>query len=600
MAGKGPDPAHIVTLQSNLIEEFGADRNKKDRLGMSLETYVTASAVLLAVFFAVVGLTALIAVRRSRSRCTHCGAKLPAGTAACPVCTGLTPPDAAAPQDRESPSPLPGVVQLIATGGPLVGRRFPVPSQGLSIGRHPDNDIILADQLTVSRYHAVVTVEDGQHTLYDRDSANGTWVNGQRIFRHVLEPGDRIQIWQSQFAFSTSHTPPPSPPPVPVDRPTIHVTGEGFCGYYLENLIGRGGMSEVFRALDASGRVVAIKILQQTDPYLVEKFVQEGNQIGPLLRGHANIAFVHEFGKSPDSRLYIVMEYIDASSLRKVMRREMSEAETVKIVGQVCSALAFAHENDIVHRDVKPENVLVMEDGVAKVLDFGIAKLTSASTVTRDKIVGTPEYISPEQARGERVLPASDVYSVGVVLYEMLTGSVPFRRPPDQAGYGAALEIVRQHLYADPEPMRKRNPSVRISTRLERATMRALKKDLRQRYRDAGSLCRDLGYRDKARATQPPLRAKRASLTVLQGPRRGTVISLTGEPLVLGRFELGSTDTAISRRHAQVFFRGDGYWLEDSSKNGTWVDDQRIYGEVPLPIGARIVIGENVLRLDPT
>ena len=129
--------------------------------------------------------------------------------------------------------------------------------------------------------------------------------------------------------------------------------------------------------------------------------------------------------------------------------------------------------------------------------------------------------------------------------------------------------------------------------------MRALKKDLRQRYQDAGSLCRDLGYREGARTTQPSPRAKQACLSILQGPRRGTVIALTGEPLVLGRFELGSTNTAISRRHAQVFFRGDGYWLEDSSKNGTWVDDRRIYGEVPLGTGAKVIIGENVLRLDP-
>ncbi|MFN2291909.1 MAG: protein kinase domain-containing protein [Anaerolineae bacterium] len=566
---------------------------------MSLETYVAASAVILAVFFAVVGLTALIAVRRSRRRCAYCGTKLPAGASECPHCDSLTPPEPATPQERQPLAPPAETIQLIATDGPLAGRRFPIPAQGLSIGRQPDNDVILADQLTVSRHHAVVTVESGQPVLYDRDSANGTWVNGQRVFRHVLEPGDRIQIWESQFAFATSQTPPPSPPPLVVDRPALHVTGDDFCGYRLESLIGRGGMSEVFRALDANGRVVAIKILQQTDPYLVEKFVQEGNQIGPLLRGHANIAFVHEFGKSPDNRLYIVMEYIDAPSLRKAMRRPIDEAETVKIIGQLCGALAFAHNNDIVHRDVKPENILVTDQGVVKVLDFGIAKLTSASTVTRDKIVGTPEYISPEQARGERVLPASDVYSVGVVLYELLTGSVPFRRPPDQAGYRAALEVVGQHLHAEPEPIRKRNPNVRVSARVERATMRALKKDLRQRYRDAGSLGRDLGYREETRTTQPSPQAKQANLSILQGPRQGSVISLVGESLVLGRFELGSTDTAISRRHARVFYRGDGYWLEDSSKNGTWVDERRIYGEVPLRVGARITIGDNVLRLDP-
>jgi serine/threonine protein kinase len=468
----------------------------------------------------------------------------------------------------------------------------------LTLGRHPENDVQLDDELMVSRHHAVIAVEQGRYVLYDRDSANGTWVNGQRIFRHVLAPGDRIQIWQSQFAFTTSDTPPPSPAPAIADRPTIHVEGEKFCGYYLESLIGRGGMSEVFRARDANGRVVAIKILQQSDPYLVAKFVQEGNEIGPLLRGHTNIVYVYEFGKSPDNRLYIVMEYVDAPSLRRAGRGPRSEAETVKILGQVCNALSFAHENNIIHRDIKPENILVTADGVAKVLDFGIAKLTSASTVTRDKIVGTPEYISPEQARGEPVRPASDVYSVGVVLYEMLVGSVPFPRPSSQDAYKAAIEVVRQHLNDEPEPLRKRNPNAQISRHMERVTMRALKKKLRDRYSDAGELGRALGYPEAD--TQPEMQARRepASLAVLQGPRQGERIPLPGQCLNLGRFELGSTNTTISRQHANLFFRGDSYWLEDTSKNGTWVDNVRIYGEVPLKPGSIVVIGENVLRLE--
>jgi len=583
---------------------------------MYIEMYALAVAVgILACF---VGAIAIIAVRRRRAKCTYCGARLPRGAVSCPACgyhslpggltgtgdVGRVRRDAgwARTAGEKEPSPsMAGVPHLVALQGPLAEQQFAIPQQGLTLGRHSDNDVVLADELTVSRHHAVIALEQGQYVVYDRDSANGTWVNGERVFRHVLAPGDRIQIWQSHFAFATSNTPPPSPAPSIAERPTIHVEGEQFCEYYLESLVGRGGMSEVFRARDGQGRVVAIKILQQSDPYLVAKFVQEGNKIGPLLRGHPNIIYVYEFGKSPDNRLYIVMEYVDAPALRKLLRKRMDEAETVRIVGQACSALAFAHENDVVHRDLKPENMLVTADGIVKVLDFGIAKLTSASTVTRDKIVGTPEYISPEQARGDPVQPASDVYSLGVVLYEMLAGSVPFPRPPAEDAYKAALEVVRQHLKAEPEPIRKRNPAAQVSPRLERVTMRALKKETRHRYANARELSQALGYRDSAVIRVAPKTAENtrlASLVVLQGPRQGERIPLQGQPLTLGRFELGSTNTTISRHHASLSFRSGSYWLEDTSKNGTWVDNVRVYGEVPLKSGAVVVIGENVLRFE--
>jgi serine/threonine protein kinase len=561
---------------------------------MPLETYALVSVVILAVFF---GVVVLIAVKRRGEHCTQCGTRLPRGATHCPACGSSVLPARAV--RAESPRPVDSAPELVAIEGPLTQQRFTIPSQGLTIGRHPDNDIELASELMVSRQHAVITLEHGQYVLYDRDSANGTWVNEQRVFRHVLVPGDRIQIWQSQFVFALPDAPLPSPPARREEaRPTVHIVGEHFCGYYLESLIGQGGMSEVFKAKDTSGRIVAIKILQETDPYLVAKFVQEGNKIGPLLRGHSNIVYVYEFGQSPDNRLYIVMEYVDAPSLRKSIRKPLGEVDTVNIVGQVCSALAFAHQNNVVHRDIKPENILVTAEGTAKILDFGIAKLTSASTVTRDKIVGTPEYISPEQARGEPVRPASDVYSLGIVLYEMLTGSVPFRRPRTEEPYKAAIEVIRQHLKENPEPLRRRNPSAQISPRLERVTMRALKKNLRDRFETAKEMGQAMGYREPPGRQMAPTKPTEASLTILQGPRQGQRIALADKPVGLGRLELGSSDTVISRRHANVLFRGGSYWLEDTSKNGTWVDNLRVYGEVPLKVGSVIVIGDNVLRLE--
>lgn len=559
---------------------------------MALYAFLVAAGLVI-----VLALLGLVVGKRGK-RCGRCGARVPRKAERCPFCGSLLDrPGLATPRHRLAQTAT-GAAELVAVQGPLAGRRFSIPADGLSIGRLADNDIVLADELMVSRRHAVVIQEQDQCILYDRDSANGTWVNDRRVFRHALRPGDRIQIWRSEFVFGLpGQAVPPrvSPPPL---SPLPPSEDQVFAGYHLEGLIGCGGMSEVFKARDKDGRLVAIKILQQTDPYLVDKFVQEGNQIGPLLRDHDNIVYVYEFGRSADNRLYIVMEFVAAPSLRRVMQHPLSEAEVVDIMGQACDALAFAHEHNVVHRDIKPENILVTPGGKVKVLDFGIAKLTSAATVTRDKIVGTPEYISPEQARGDPVRPASDVYSLGVVLYEMLSGSVPFPRPPHMDGLPAAMEVIRQHLKEQPEPLQKRKPDIQVSRRLERVTMRALKKRIRERYPTAGAMRKALGYLPKAE--QPTALEPRpgASLFVVRGPQQGRRIPLTAGTVALGRLDLDPANIGISRHHVDIVFQGGGYWLHDLSKNGTWIDNRRVYGEAPLKTGSLILIGDNVLRLE--
>ncbi|MBN1659113.1 MAG: protein kinase [Anaerolineae bacterium] len=560
---------------------------------MSTTVYVGVAVVA-----AILIIVAVIAIgRRRKNKCTMCGRAIPKGAKHCPFCG--TQMFGQVPAPTATPPLIPAAIdaELTATEGPLASQRFRIPAAGLTIGRNSDNDIVLAEEMMVSRYHGVITLENGQYVLYDRDSANGIWVNDQRIFRHVLVPGDRIQIWQSFFVFGQAGSPLPPPRVAETHAPLMHTVGEYFEGYYLENLVGRGGMSEVFKARDPAGRTVAIKILQETNPYLVTKFVQEGNKIGPLLRGHPNIVHVVKFDTASDGRLYMVMEFVDAPCLRRLVRHMADEQQIVSVVGQVCRALAFAHENQIVHRDIKPENVLVTTAGDVKVLDFGIAKLTSAATVTRDRIVGTPEYLSPEQARGDPVQPASDVYSLGVVLYEMLTGSVPFRRPRVEDPYKAAMEVIRQHLKERPEPIRKRNPGAAASDRLERVTMRALEKETKNRFKTAQEMGEAMGF-DMHVAVQPlPARPVQASLYIQQGPRQGQRIPLS-QSASIGRLDLNPDDLSISRTHARIVFRGNGFWLEDISQNGTWVDNQRVYGEIPLKSGCYIIISNNVLRLE--
>ena len=237
-----------------------------------------------------------------------------------------------------------------------------------------------------------------------------------------------------------------------------------------------------------------------------------------------------------------------------------------------------------------------------KVLDFGIAKLTSASTVTRDRIVGTPEYLSPEQAKGDPVCPASDVYALGIVLYELLTGSVPFPLPRDQSAVTAALTVIRQHLKESPEPPSRRNPKARISKKLERVALRALEKRVTKRFSCAGEMGEAMGYvpAESAKDDTPeraPTRPAQACLAVVQGPRLGHSIPLQALETPIGRADLEPGNVRISRRHVSISRRGSDYWLQDTSSNGTWVDNERVYGEVPLRVGASIKIGETVLRL---
>ena len=184
-----------------------------------------AFAFILVVAFALlICLVVVIARARGRPKCPDCGKRVTRDARHCTSCGHLLSPEAA--PDVESPRPVAGAAELVASEGPLVPQRFQIPPQGLTIGRLADNDIALADELMVSRFHAVVAVEQGQHVLYDRDSANGTWVNEQRIFRHVLVPGDRIQIWQSQFVYAMAGAPIPSPPVVSSPMPLLHAAGE--------------------------------------------------------------------------------------------------------------------------------------------------------------------------------------------------------------------------------------------------------------------------------------------------------------------------------------------------------------------------------------
>ena len=227
--------------------------------------------------------------------------------------------------------------------------------------------------------------------------------------------------------------------------------------YALEVLVGSGGMADVYRAKDQLlERTVAVKILHQqyeNDKEFIERFQCEAKAAARIT--HPNIVNVYDVGIA-EGRHYIVMEYVPGRTLKERIKEEgpVPAAEALHIARQIAGALAQAHINNLVHCDIKPHNILVMPDGNVKVADFGIARAVTESTMTyNDNIMGSVHYFSPEQARGTIITPKSDVYSLGVVLYEMLTGRIPFDG-------NTAVSIARKHLEEEPQPLRSLVPNI--------------------------------------------------------------------------------------------------------------------------------------------
>lgn len=242
--------------------------------------------------------------------------------------------------------------------------------------------------------------------------------------------------------------------------------------YELQELIGGGGMADVYKAQDKLlDRAVAVKILHQqyaNDAEFVEKFRREATAAAKL--AHPNIVNIYDVGEDGGSQ-YIVMEYVSGPTLKEVIQQKgcLEPIEAVRIAKEIASALESAHRNNLVHCDIKPHNILVMPDGHIKVTDFGIARAVSASTMTYSgSVMGSVHYFSPEQAKGTVITTKSDVYSLGVVLYEMLTGQLPFNGE-------TSVSIALKHLQEEPVPIRQINTS--IPPVLEAIVQKAMSKD---------------------------------------------------------------------------------------------------------------------------
>jgi eukaryotic-like serine/threonine-protein kinase len=258
--------------------------------------------------------------------------------------------------------------------------------------------------------------------------------------------------------------------------------------YQLLEPLGKGGMAVVYRARDLMlERLVAVKVLREDytgAPDFQERFRQEARAAANL--SHPNIVTMHDFGLD-DGLLFLVMEFVPGTDLKTLIKQHgrFSPEEAVPLLVQACAGIGYAHRAGLVHCDVKPQNMLVTPDMRLKVADFGIARVLSTihPEEQSDVVWGSPQYFAPEQASGAAPSPASDVYSLGIILYEMLTSSLPFQATN-------AIELARLHVEAEPPLLSEMIPG--ISPTLEQILVKVLSKEPSQRYRTADQLGRVL------------------------------------------------------------------------------------------------------------
>jgi beta-lactam-binding protein with PASTA domain len=292
--------------------------------------------------------------------------------------------------------------------------------------------------------------------------------------------------------------------------------------YVIKRKLGSGGMADVYLAEDQElGRRVALKLLNErhaADDQFVERFRREAQSAAGL--NHPNIVSIFDRGRA-EGTYYIAMEYLDGRTLKELLVRNGPTPIPIAIdyARQILGALSFAHRNGIIHRDIKPHNIVVGGDGRLKVTDFGIARSGASQMTEAGSIVGTAQYLSPEQARGAPVDPRSDLYSLGIVLYEMLTGNVPFTGD-------TPVEIAMKHLSQIPEPPSKQRPDVPHD--LDAVVMRALAKDPDQRYGSTEEMDADLARVARGVAVAPE--TEDAMTQVLSGVGATTAQTMITRP----------------------------------------------------------------------
>jgi len=339
------------------------------------------------------------------------------------------------------------VAKLVVRKGRNIGTDYKLNGDRLIMGRRSACPIPVLDPKS-SREHAVILRKDEQFFLQDL-SRNGTFLNGKNASKDEASPsplkfGDQIRIGDTVMEV--------------VDEKTEAIQIE-IPGYKIQEKIGVGGMGVVYKAKQLSmDRIVALKVLNEKysiDREFVDRFIREARAAGKL--NHPNVIHVHDVSKA-NGRHYFSMEFIDGSSVKEMLRIQgrVKLEQALDIVVQTAKALEFAHENQIVHRDIKPDNIMLTKDGVVKIADLGIAKTfeeTGPAAKQNRRVMGTPHYMAPEQALGKDIDHRVDVYALGATLYHMLTGTTPFSGQ-------TAHEVLKAHIQESLPPVQEYAPEV--------------------------------------------------------------------------------------------------------------------------------------------
>jgi len=311
------------------------------------------------------------------------------------------------------------------------------------IGRKNTCDIAVEDT-NVSRHHARIINDSNDYLLVDTQSRNGTYVNGQKTSQTFLTDDDHIRIGTKEFRFFLD----------PEDKKPVFQLSK----YEIIEKIGRGGMGIVYKARQKSmDRIVALKILHErlvNDSAFVDRFIREAQAAGKL--SHPNIIHVHDVSKEKGF-YYFSMEFVSGSTVtsRLMDKGHLPSNEVLDIVKQVAKALGYAHGNNLIHRDIKPDNIMITDDGEVKLADLGIARnlKESSANIEKNTIYGTPLYMSPEQALGMELDGRTDIYSLGATAFHIATGETPFEAEK-------AIDVLKKHINDPLPPPDSINPDI--------------------------------------------------------------------------------------------------------------------------------------------
>jgi len=382
------------------------------------------------------------------------------------------------------------MLKLVVREGVDAGKQYSFPDgkDRIVLGRQGSCEVPVLDS-KASRSHAEIYREGSRFLIRDLKSRNGTLVNDKRIqLDEEIKPGDRIRIGDTvvEFVGESADQPAETRSETRSETKIDAQAAISIPGYEILERIGEGPMDVVYRARQVSmDRLVSLRVLNEKyskDEEFVRRFQREAQAAAKL--SHQNVVHVLDAGRSGDVH-YVSLEYIDGETVDKLLQRggRIAVDKALKIVIQVAKALRYAHENGMVHRDVKPENIVVAADGTAKLAGVGLAKAFDESGSGKQKLFGTPHYMAPEQALGKAVDARTDIYSLGATFYHMLTGRTPFQG-------STVVEVLRAHVESALSPIQEAAPEVPDSVAF--IVERMMAKAPEKRYPSAEKLLAEL------------------------------------------------------------------------------------------------------------